>query len=194
MLNHMGTKTLETNRLFLRQHEMTDADDMYRNWVTDPEVCRFWSWEPHKSIDETKSLLKGWIENYVRPDNYHWIIVLKNISQAIGYIYFSDVDDTNNSLSVHFALSRRYWNQGIMTEACKCVINFAFDVLGAEKIHSRHHTDNPASGEVLEKSGMEHVEIMNANFFDCERLSGEYFCYEILSSNRNTINNQYKPK
>ena len=64
MLNHVGTEQLETNRLILRRHKMTDADDMYNNWVTDPEVCRFWSWEPHKNIEETKGLLAGWIEEY----------------------------------------------------------------------------------------------------------------------------------
>ena len=63
MLNHVGTQQLETDRLILRRHKMTDADDMYRNWVTDPEVCRFWQWKPHKNIDETKALLAGWIDS-----------------------------------------------------------------------------------------------------------------------------------
>ena len=88
ILNHVGTQRLETSRLVLRRHELTDADDMFRNWVTDPEVCRFWQWKPHISVDETRCLLKGWIEEYRKPDNYHWIIVLKEISQAIGYLYW----------------------------------------------------------------------------------------------------------
>ena len=87
MLNHVGTQKLETRRLILRRHEMTDADDMYRNWVTDPAVSRFWNWEPHKNIEETKSLLADWIEEYIKSNHYHWIIILKSISQAIGYIY-----------------------------------------------------------------------------------------------------------
>ena len=179
MLNHVGTQRLETSRLVLRRHELTDADDMFRNWVTDPEVCRFWQWKPHISIDETRCLLKGWIEEYRKPDNYHWIIVLKEISQAIGYIYFADIDVLNRSLSVHFALSRKYWKQGIMTEACKCVITFAFGVLGVEKVHSNHHVDNLASGRVLQKSGMKHIKTTYKQVQECERISGDYCYYDI---------------
>ena len=54
-MNHLGTQTIETERLILRQYKMTDADDMFRNWVTDLEVSKFWGWEPHKDIEETKS-------------------------------------------------------------------------------------------------------------------------------------------
>ena len=99
-------------------------------------------------------MLTCWIEEYKKTDTYHWIIILKSISQAIGYIYFADIDDTNNSVSVHYALSRKYWKQGIMSEACKRVIDFAFNVLGAEKVHTTHHLENPASGKVMQKCGM----------------------------------------
>ena len=177
MLHHVGTRRLETNRLILRQHAMSDADDMYLNWVTDPEVCKFWKWEPHKSIEETKCLLSGYIEEYQKSDYYHWIIVLKNTSQAIGYIYLADIDEMQNSVSVHYALSRGHWNKGLMTEACQCVINFAFTVLGAEKVHSRYHIHNGASGRVLQKCGMHAIKTEYRHIADCERISGDYcFC------------------
>lgn len=86
MLNHVGTQTLETTRLILRRYEAADADDMFRNWVTDPEVSKFWGWKPHENIEETKALLAGWIEDYHHLETYHWVIILKSISQAVGYI------------------------------------------------------------------------------------------------------------
>jgi len=181
MLNHARTVRLETERLILRRHEMADAGDMYNNWVTDPEVCRFWPWEPHKDIGETKAKLTEWIEEYLKSDYYHWIIELKDISQAVGYIYFADIDDTDDSVSVHYALSRKYWNRGLMTEALKCVTEFAFRVLGAKKIRSNHHIDNPASGRVLQKSGMRYVKIKYKRVPECERISGERLYYEITS-------------
>lgn len=46
MLHHVGTQRLETDRLILRRYDVADADDMFRNWVTDPEVSRFWGWTP----------------------------------------------------------------------------------------------------------------------------------------------------
>jgi [ribosomal protein S5]-alanine N-acetyltransferase len=182
MLNHVGTQTLESSRLILRWHEMTDADDMYNNWVTDPDVCRFWQWEPHENVEETKGLLAGWIEEYNQSDTYHWIIVLKEISQAIGYIYLADIDDISNSVSVHFSLSKKYWNQGIMTEACKCVLEFTFNVLRAERVHTNHHIDNPASGRVQQKSGMKYIKTAYKQVPEYEQISGDYCYYEITSS------------
>jgi len=160
---------------------MTDADDMFRNWVTDPEVCRFWSWEPDENIEETKGLLAGWIEEYKKADHYVWVIVLKSISQAVGYIYLADIDDTNNSVSVHYALGRQYWRQGITSEACERVIDFAFSVLGAERVHARHHIENPASGRVMQKCGMRYVKTAYEELAP-KRLSGDYRHYEVRSS------------
>lgn len=182
MLNHAGTQPIETCRLTLRRYEMTDADDMYRNWVTDPEVSRFWGWEPHKDIEETRSLLLGWMDEYAELKTYHWIIIHKSMAQAVGYIYFNEIDQTRSSVAVHFALSRKVWNQGIMTEACKAVLAFAFSVLDAERAHSRHHIDNPASGRVLRKCGMRHVKSEYMHVADCERICGEYCFYEITAS------------
>ena len=41
MLTHKGTQTIETSRLLLRQACREDAEPMFRNWASDPEVTRF---------------------------------------------------------------------------------------------------------------------------------------------------------
>ncbi|MDD4412982.1 MAG: GNAT family N-acetyltransferase [Oscillospiraceae bacterium] len=178
MINHVGTQLIDTERLILRQFTKNDASDMFCNWVTDPEVSKFWGWKPHENIEETKSLLHGWIEDYKNPKTYHWVIELKSTSQAVGYIYLNEFDE-NDSCEVHFALSQKYWNQGFMTEACKAVLAFAFDVLHVEKVHTRHHIDNPASGRVMQKCGMKYIETVYKKVPDCEQISGDYCFYEI---------------
>jgi [ribosomal protein S5]-alanine N-acetyltransferase len=178
-LKHVGTQTIETERLILRKYKITDAEDMFHNWVTDPEVSRFWSWKPHKDIAETKLLLSDWINEYSNLNIYHWVIVLKNTSQAIGYIYLNEINDADQSVSVHYLLSRTLWNQGIITEACRSVIEFAFIILGVDKVHTRHHIDNPASGKVLRKCGMQYIQTKYKHFPDCEQISGNYCFYEI---------------
>ena len=146
MLCHRGTQTLETERLILRQYRLDDADDMFANWVTDREVTRFWGWEPHREIAQTKSRLQGWIDDYQRSDNYHWVIESKEKSEAIGYIYLSEFDEIDGC-AVHYLLSRKFWNQGLMTEACGRVLSFAFAEVEVKKINSRHHEKNrPAVG------------------------------------------------
>ena len=38
MLAHKGTQTIETRRLILRRAIYADAEPMFRNWASDPEV------------------------------------------------------------------------------------------------------------------------------------------------------------
>ena len=178
-MNHVGTQTIETDRLILRQYYITDVHDMYKNWVTDPNVSRFWGWKPHKNIEETKTLLSGWIKEYSNLQTYHWVIILRTINEAIGYIYLNEINNDENSVSVHFLLSQKYWNQGIMTEACKSVFDFAFSVMKAERIHTFHHIENVASGQVLKKAGMEYVKTEYRLIPDCDKISGDYCFYEI---------------
>ena len=181
-MHHKGTQTLETTRLVLRRYTMTDAGDMFENWVTDPEVCRFWTWDPHKSIAETKAVLAKWIAAYDDNETYHWVIVHKEAGQAIGYIYLTDIDNQASSVSVHYLVSRAFWNRGFMTEACRAVAGFAFDVVGVQCIHTWHHVDNPASGTVMRKVGFRCVGTAYKQYPECERINGNYDLYEMTKS------------
>ena len=190
MLSHIGTRTIETDRLILRQYKMTDADDMFQNWVNDREVTHFWGWEPHKSIEETKSLLRNWIDEYDKMDCYHWVVILKVNSQAIGYIYINEIDCDEQAGAVHYLVSRGYWNRGIATEACKAVLSFAFMKIRMKKMQTRHHIENPASGRVMQKAGMRPTGIAYKCFPDCESLSGDYAFYEITKNEWLKINKE----
>ena len=179
MLNHVGTQRIETNRLILRQHKITDAEDIFNNYASDAEVSRFFNWGAHKSIDETIAFLENKITKYAKPNKYHWLIELKSISQAVGFVDLTDIDDANDSVSVVYALSRKYWNQGITTEACKSVLDFAFTVLKAKTVSAYHHIDNAGSGSVMKKCGMRYVKTEYKNVPDYEEISGDHCYYEI---------------
>lgn len=184
MLNHIGTQTIETERLILRQYQISDAEDMFNNWVADIEVTRFWGWTPHKDIDETKTLLLEWISEYNILTTYHWVIVLKENNQAIGYIYLNEISEINKSSAIHYLISRKYWNRGIATEACKAVVEYAFSKIGIKVINTHHHIDNPASGKVMQKVGMEFTKEEYRHFpVGDESLNGNYRYYTIIAEN-----------
>ena len=45
-MEHKGTKTIETERLTLRPFRAEDAEAMFRNWASDPEVTKFLTCPP----------------------------------------------------------------------------------------------------------------------------------------------------
>lgn len=45
---------LTTKRLVLRKFKIEDAENMYHNWASDPEVTRYLTWPAHSSVEVTK--------------------------------------------------------------------------------------------------------------------------------------------
>ncbi len=156
MLNHIGTKELETNCLILRPFCGSDAGDMFRNWASDDEVTKFLSWPTHKELKISEGIVETWVSRYTEPEHYQWAVTLKDNGEVIGSIGFLNIDNHNESCEAGYCIGRSWWNQGLMTEALQAVIRFGFTEVGFSRIAARHDVQNPASGCVMKKCGMQY--------------------------------------
>ena len=77
MLTHKGTQTIETSRLLLRKAVREDAEAMFRNWASDPEVTKYLTWPTYEKVETAYQILDLWASEYEKPDYYQWMIVLK---------------------------------------------------------------------------------------------------------------------
>ncbi len=153
MITHKGTKTLYTQRLVLRKFTVDDAEDFYNNWGNDERVTRFLSWQPHKSVDETKELLKGWVAAYESDGTYNWAIEYEG--KVIGSLsVVGGINERREFADLGYCMGCDYWNKGIMTEAVKAVIDFLFAEVGINRIGISHAVKNPGSGRVAQKCGL----------------------------------------
>ena len=155
MLTHKGTQTIETMRLILRRAAPQDAEPMFRNWASDPEVTKYLTWPPHESIEVTKNLLAGWASEYARDDYYHWMIVLKETGEPIGSLLASILGRAQ-SAHIGYCIGKAWWHQGITSEALQAVIAYLFNEIGFHRIESMHDPNNPNSGRVMRKCGMQY--------------------------------------
>ena len=155
-MEHKGTRRIETERLILRRLTVEDAENMFNNWANDAEVTKYLTWPTHKSVEVTKSLLVAWVEDYQKSDCYQWCIELKGIGQPIGTIGAVEIDESVGDVEIGYCIGRKFWNNGITTEAFKAVIDFFFNEVGANRISGRHDVNNPVSGRVMEKCGLKH--------------------------------------
>ena len=64
MPTHRGTQTIETPRLMLRRATVADAQAMFDNWASDPQVTRYLMWPAHTSTDLTRQVLQSWVNGY----------------------------------------------------------------------------------------------------------------------------------
>ena len=154
-MNHCGTQSMETERLVLRRFSLDDAEAMYRNWASDPNVTKYLTWPAHTGIEVSKAVLKDWVSSYSRNDFYQWAIVLKEHGHdPIGSIAAVRLNDDIAAVHIGYCLGKAWWHQGIMTDALRATMAFFFDVVGANRIESRHDPRNPHSGMVMKKCGM----------------------------------------
>lgn len=155
MLEHKGTKTLETSRLVLRKAKAEDIEPAFRNWTSDPAVTEYLTWPTHESREVTEAVLKHWISQYGNDNFYQWIIVLKELGEAIGTISVVDQSDVARSAEIGYCIGKAWWHRGIMTEALDAVLQFLLEEVGMERIEACHDADNPHSGAVMRKCGMQ---------------------------------------
>jgi len=154
MLNHNGTVKIETERLILRRFTVDDADSMFTNWASDNEICKYMRWTRHENKEETKKKISRWVASYSKKSFYQWAITLKGNDEPIGAIGLFVVNEFDLCGDVGYCISKKNWGQGIATEALKAVLNFAFEIVGFNRIETYHSINNPASGRVMQKSGM----------------------------------------
>ncbi len=180
MLNHKGTKTIETNRLILRRFESGDAEPMFRNWASDREVPKYLTWNAHRSLSETEAMVNSWTAEYNELSRYNWVIVLKELGEPVGSIDVARIFDNIAAAEIGYCIGRPWQNKGIMTEAFSAVIKYLFEEIGFLRIQAEYAAPNAASGRVMQKCGLTYEGTLRRYF---RSTSGELLdlcCYSIL--------------
>jgi len=156
-MKHQGTKALESDRLILRRFTMDDAQSMYENWANDSEVTKFLMWPTHENIEVSKNVLADWTSQYINDDYYSWAITIKDKGDfPVGSIGIVDKKDKTKMMHIGYCIGRKWWNQGITSEALSLIISYLFNEVQVNRIESRHDPNNPNSGKVMLKCGLKY--------------------------------------
>jgi RimJ/RimL family protein N-acetyltransferase len=150
------TKNLITSRLVLRKFKPADADRV-RQLAGDKAIARTTLSIPHpykKGVADTwiKSLKKQTADKR----NVVWAVTLKATKELIGSISLKDVNVRHQRAEIGYWIGRPYWNQGYATEAAQAVLHCGFTQLKLKRIFGHHFANNPASGRIMQKIGMQH--------------------------------------
>lgn len=183
MLTHKGTQTIETARLILRRAVREDAEAMFRNWASDPEVTKYLTWPTYEKVETAHQILDLWTSEYEKPNYYQWMIVLKELGEPIGSISVVRQNDRVEEAEIGYCIGSRWWHRGIVSEALAAVIEYLFTEVGMNRVAARHDPNNPHSGGVMRKCGMKYEGTHRA----CDR-NNQGICdaaqYAILRSER----------
>lgn len=141
--------TLETERLILRMWSKKDAPALY-DYAKNPNVGPNAGWKPHASVYESKMIIS---QLFLK--NMTWAIVDKESGKVIGSIGLEEdkLRDEVKSKELGYSLSEEFWRRGIMTEAAKRIIKYAFEELKLDVLMIKTGDANVRSQRVIEKCG-----------------------------------------
>jgi RimJ/RimL family protein N-acetyltransferase len=139
---------LETKRLILRPIELSDAKSVFA-YATHPLVGPNAGWKPHTDISESIKFIEYCIKKreFGQPGTY--AVILKENKEMIGTIEVHSFKEHKGE--VGFVLHPDYWNKGLMTEAAKMLIIYAFEIIQLERLSYNHFLENERSKRVCQK-------------------------------------------
>lgn len=171
---------LETERLILRPWTQEDLQDFYEYASVDG-VGQMAGWQPHENIEKSQQILDSFIEG-----KKTFAIVVKATGKAIGSL---GLENSERSVSeewfadkygreIGYVLSKDYWGQGLMPEAVKRVIQYAFEEQNWDFVLCGHFNENSQSRRVIEKSGFTYYKDMVFDTRLGEKKDGKLYLFK----------------
>lgn len=147
---------LETKRLILRAFQKNDVNDFYE-YAKVEGVGEAAGWSHHQDIDESKRILKLFME-----EKKTFAVVYKDNQKVIGSIGLEEVRELDESFDllrgreIGYVLNKDYWGQGLMSEAVQEVMRYCFEDLQVDFLTCGYFIENKRSKSVNEKMGFDY--------------------------------------
>ena len=132
---------------------------------------------PYKEADAEFLIHEVVDKGFENETDFVFAIRNKGNGLIMGLIGIHHWDKTNQKAEIGYWLGKEFWNKGYVTEAMTEVLTFGFKVLNLNKMFAVFFPHNPASGRVMEKSGMKQEAVLrqeiykNGKFLDFVRYS-----------------------
>lgn len=176
-----------TQRIFMpdhQQHEQTitlkpftsaNIDD-FMEWATDDEVTKYMMWNSYTTRSEAELFFVNVVEKHP------WFKAICLGTKIIGSI---TLDRGKGAYSckadLGYVLARKYWGNGIATQAVRLAIQGGLKDLDVKRIEALVDPANIPSQRVLEKNGFEKEGLLK-NYILHKGVIKDRFIYAILKS------------
>jgi len=143
---------LNTDRLFLRNLEPEDVDDILDLWI-DPDVTEFMG-----GPREINDLRKGLTEDSSNPYEYEydlWPVIEKSSGTLVGHCGLLEKEiEGKSEIEVIYVIKKKYWGRAYASEAANALIEYAFTQKKLNRVVAMIKPANKRSERVAEKCGM----------------------------------------
>ena len=172
-------RTWETLRLLAKPAAVKGAQVVFDDYASDLQVAKYMTWTPHRSAADTADFLYRCERAWGDGSAYPWTLWRKQDRAFVGLLA---IRVTPDAVNLGYALARRWWRQGLMTEALTPIVQWALAQPTIYRVWATCDLENTASARLLERLGMEREGVLrrwlvHPNVSDTPR---DCFCYSIV--------------
>jgi [ribosomal protein S5]-alanine N-acetyltransferase len=155
MIDYSFFQPLSTTRLLLRRLQETDEEAIF--FIrSDKEMNKYISRVRQTSLEESKAFIDRITNNINTGTSLYWAISTRERTTLIGTVCLWNFSTDGRTAELGYELHPSFQGKGIMDEAVKAVINYAFRYIGLEKIVAYTHFGNLPSLKLLTRNGFKH--------------------------------------
>jgi len=146
----------------MRELRIEDAPSLLAMLTTE-EVARFIS-PPPTTVEGFERFI-NWTHHERRAGNYACFAIVPNgMDAAIGIFQVRSLDPGFGTGEWGFAIGSQFWGTGIFVEAARLILDFAFEVIGAERLEARAAVANGRGNGALRKIGAVQEGLLRRSF------------------------------
>ncbi|MFZ4404541.1 MAG: GNAT family N-acetyltransferase [Pseudobdellovibrionaceae bacterium] len=132
----------------LRPLQSADFENAFQ-WTGDPDVTQSLFWDAHESPNATQVFLKKVAETHP------WFMAICFAGKPVGAITLDRGSGRGvKRAEMGYVVAKKYWGQGIATQAIRLCLARGFSDLDVERIEAFVDPENRGSVKVLEKAGL----------------------------------------
>ncbi len=150
----------------LRPIQMSDAGRFVK-WLNDPSIHKFLQTRKHLTLSEEKK----WIKSAIKSKSHKNFAIETLNGTHIGSTSLEVNFDHSRAVFGIFIGEKKYWNQGLGSEAAKLIIDYGFKELKLHRIELGVLEYNPRAIKVYKRLGFKDEGIKR----DFIKFKGNYY-------------------
>ena len=157
-----GLPVLAGSTFTLRELRIEDAASLLA-MLTSEEVSRFIS-PPPTTVQGFERFI-AWTHRERQAGSYACFAVVPNgTDTAVGIFQVRSIEPGFGTAEWGFAIGSQFWGSGVFVEGARLVLDFAFDVIGANRLEARAAVANGRGNGALRKIGAVQEGLLRRSF------------------------------
>ena len=145
---------MESKRVILRPLLQKDAQSLYKNVGTNPEIFQWMTFAGPKSMEDYESLTARLVKESETDQRKSFAVVLKENSEVIGHTSFMDYQERNKSIEIGTTFyGKKYWRSFVNSECKLMLLTQVFEVQRLHRVTLKTDGKNERSKSAISRIG-----------------------------------------